>query len=312
MSANHQIAFGRILCPTDLSPESYEALRRAIALASVCRASLSVCHSLKSDSAVNVYQANRVKKQIEAAVRNHLLPADAAGIEWDVIVTAGEAADAIAREAAERRIDLIVMTSRWRPFGPTLLGSTTEAVCRIAPCPVMVTHPRRAGMDSPADGRTAFERVLVAYDFSTESELALAYGLTLAQEYRAELHLVHVLPRQGRAAAPELALMPSNVENALYRLDLAVPAGAGQQGSVIRAVRHGHPYREILAYAEENNLDLICMGASGADFGMQALFGSNADRVIRQAQCPVLIARLLKPKILAHTSHLSAVKENAR
>jgi nucleotide-binding universal stress UspA family protein len=38
------------------------------------------------------------------------------------------------------------------------------------------------------------KRVLVAYDFSDHSELALNYGLSLAQEYQAELHLLHVLP----------------------------------------------------------------------------------------------------------------------
>jgi len=60
---------------------------------------------------------------------------------------------------------------------------------------------------------------------------------------------------------------------------------------VKQAVKEGKPYREILAYAEEQEIDLICMGVRGAGFGMRALFGSNTDRVPRQAPCPVLIAR---------------------
>jgi nucleotide-binding universal stress UspA family protein len=51
----------------------------------------------------------------------------------------------------------------------------------------------------------------------------------------------------------------------------------------------------VLAYAEEQKIDLICVGASGTGFGMRALFGSNSDRVLRQAPCPVLIARPLRP-----------------
>jgi nucleotide-binding universal stress UspA family protein len=62
-------------------------------------------------------------------------------------------------------------------------------------------------------------------------------------------------------------------------------------------VRWGKPYREILGYAEENEIDLVCMGASGRNFGIGALFGSNVDRVLRQSPCPVLIARPLKPAI---------------
>jgi nucleotide-binding universal stress UspA family protein len=66
---------------------------------------------------------------------------------------------------------------------------------------------------------------------------------------------------------------------------------------VKRAVREGHPYREVLAYAHEQNIDLICMGASGTGFGMRAVFGSKADRVLRQAPCPVLIARPRQPAL---------------
>jgi hypothetical protein len=55
----------------------------------------------------------------------------------------------------------------------------------------------------------------------------------------------------------------------------------------------------VLAYAEDHAVELICMGASGTGFGMRALFGSNADRVLRQAPCPILIARPLKPTVAA-------------
>jgi nucleotide-binding universal stress UspA family protein len=64
------------------------------------------------------------------------------------------------------------------------------------------------------------------------------------------------------------------------------------------AVSEGHPYREILNYAERNEIDLISVGAHGAGFGMRALFGSNVDRVLRQAPCPVLVARPLRPKMI--------------
>jgi hypothetical protein len=62
-------------------------------------------------------------------------------------------------------------------------------------------------------------------------------------------------------------------------------------------VRWGKPYREVLAYTKEHDIDLVCMGAHGTGFGMQALVGSNVDRVLRQSPCPVLVARPLKPMI---------------
>ena len=51
----------------------------------------------------------------------------------------------------------------------------------------------------------------------------------------------------------------------------------------------------MLSYAKENNIDLIFMGAHGAGFGIQTLFGSNADRILRQSPCPTIVARPLKP-----------------
>jgi len=193
-----------------------------------------------------------------------------------------------------------VMRSRRRPYAAALLGSTAETVCRTAPCPVMVTHPAEQDWAGLTTNEIGLQRVLAAYDFSSDSELALSYGLSLAQECQAELHLLHVLPpRSARPGAPESAFMPPGAEDgfrdAASRLHAAVPPETRVWCEVKQAVREGHPYREVLAYADEQNIDLICMGASGTGFGMRALFGSNADRVLRQAPCPVLIARPLRP-----------------
>jgi nucleotide-binding universal stress UspA family protein len=149
--------------------------------------------------------------------------------------------------------------------------------------------------------RVDLKRVLVAYDFSDYSELALKYGLSIAQEHQADLHLLHVLP-PGAVSEPEIAWYPSKGEstyhNAARRLQRVVPAEVHLWCDVKTAVSEGHPYREILSYAERFEIDLISVGAHGAGFGMRALFGSNVDRVLRQAPCPVLVARPLRPGVV--------------
>ena len=139
--------------------------------------------------------------------------------------------------------------------------------------------------------------LLVAHDFSDNSEIALGYALALARKFQAELHLLHAIPEPSRE--PELA-WAGGVTDSLYHdaaraLHRAIPVGAGSCcGGVTTVVRWGKPFRETLAYAKDNEVDLICMGAHGTGFGANTLFGSNADRVLRQATCPVLIARPLK------------------
>ncbi|MFN7927604.1 MAG: universal stress protein [Blastocatellia bacterium] len=295
------IQIQRILCPTDLSPQSDEALQYALALARTYSAKLIVCHCVPPSMFVDVVEREKYREKFEASIRAQtgadstetLLPV------CEGMIVEEEPATAIARLAAEYRIDLIVMRSRRRPLAAALLGSTAEAVCRTAPCPVLVTHPNEfewAGLNSD---EISIRRVLVATDFSNDSELALQYGLSLAQEHQAELHLLHALPV---ALSPALAGMPVGIESDFQRaarqLHQAVPDEAHLWCKVVQSVRAGQPYREILTYAEEHDIDLICLGVHGAGFSMRALFGSNADRVLRQAPCPVLITRPLKPASL--------------
>jgi nucleotide-binding universal stress UspA family protein len=267
---NYMIGFKHILCPTDLTPESDAALRYAVALAGAYEAKLTVCHCSEASSPVDETMRGKFRKRVESCVRQwtgvgHCPPADFEGI-----VVEGHPTEAIVKMATERRVDLIVMRSRRRPVAAALLGSVTEAVCRTAPCPVLITHPDEREWAGLTSCEIDLRKILIAQDFSIESELALQLAISLAQEYQTELHLLHVLPV---ALAPTAAGLPQ----------------------VVQAVKCGQPYREILSYAEENEIDLICMGVHGAGFAMRALFGSNTDRVLRQAPCPALIARPLKP-----------------
>ena len=125
----------------------------------------------------------------------HCGPRGLAGLEWrSLVVECNDVGQTISDEAASYGVDLIVMRSRRRPHRAALLGSTAESVSRTAPCPVLVMHADEREWVSSADTPIDLKRVLVAYDFSDHSELALNYGLSLAQEYQAELHILHVLP----------------------------------------------------------------------------------------------------------------------
>ena len=300
MVLNERISFERILCPIGLMPDSDEALRYAIALTKV-GAKLTVMHCTGGDTETSLIDRSHIEETLGDSIAKHARLNAPATLDAKIVVVEGDPQIAISQEAARRRIDLIVMRSRRRPFAAALLGSTAESICRTAPCPVLVTHPSEMEWAGATTNDIGLKRVLVAYDFSIDSELALSYGLSLAQEYQAELHLIHVLPLRARAEAPEIAYMPFGFEPSFNevasRLKSAVPGEASLWCAIKQAVREGHPYREVLAYAEEQDIDLICMGASGTGFGMQALFGSNADRVLRQAPCPVLIARPLRPMI---------------
>lgn len=290
----------RILCPTDLTAESDEALRYALALARTYDAELIAYHCERAGGDPALDQSE-VKALFEQALFRYLGATELAAIDWRRVVEQGnDAGTAISDYAAEHGVDLIVMRSRRRPHRAALLGSTAETVCRSAPCPVMVMHSDQRDWVNGSSHEIAIKRVLVAYDFSDDSELALKQGLYFAQEYQAELHLLHVLPPSSLEES-EISWFPLGKEDAYHkaarRLQKAAPAEAHLWCEIKHSVCEGQAYREILNYAEKNAIDLVCIGAHGVGFASRALFGSNVDRVLRQAPCPVLVTRPLKPAI---------------
>lgn len=278
------IKLERILCPIDLAPESAAALRYAVALAQAYQAELLVGHF---PGAVLPMESPEILAKLGERIAPSMRTSPVRQVEV-VLVHGNDAADAITRTATEQQIDLVVMQSRRRPLAAALLGSVTEAVCRAVSCPVFVTHPQEPEETRPVE----FRRILVAHDFSLGARAACDWGLALAQQYQAELHLLHV-------AAPDTYLdleydpgvgtigkgVLSDLEREMVR-DL--PAELAQ--AIKTTIRSGKPAAEILAYAASQQVDLLCLGAHN-DSKPRGLFGSNADVILRQAPCPTLVAQ---------------------
>jgi nucleotide-binding universal stress UspA family protein len=292
---NKILNFERILCPVARSHESDEGLRYAILIARSYGARLSVL-TCKDGSSPGDETVEAVRTGIKRAIEHSFVSfpgsADAVRLDWDLtVVSNNRPEEAINREAASQNVDLIVMGSRSRPGASVVvLGSTAEAVCRTAPCSVLVTRHDAAR----TNGNLGLKKLLVATDFSNHSELALQHGLSLAQEYQSELHLVHVITG-AKSTEAEISWTSQETEGpyhaAARRLHDSVPAEAHLWSNVTHAVREGKAYREIVSYAVEQDIDLICIGAHGEGFTLGTLFGTNTDRVLRQAPCPVLVTR---------------------
>ncbi|MBI4852224.1 MAG: universal stress protein [Acidobacteria bacterium] len=276
----------KILCPTNLNPSSDEALRYGVALARAYNAKLYLCYVSEEEQKLTPEQVQQVFVE---SIAPYINMQERPEINWEGMVSSGEASEVIPQVAREIAADLIIMRSRRRPYAAMLLGSTAEAVCHTAKCPVLVTH-RKEKEWVDLEGEIKLNKVLVAYDFSEYSDLALNYGLSLAQEFQTELHLMNVSPN----SLAEDSKDSFDRNKALEHLQKQIPNEVHLWAKIIPIVATGKPYNQILSYAQENNIDLICIGAHGKENDTWALFGSNADRVLRQASCPVLIVHLAK------------------
>jgi len=133
------------------------------------------------------------------------------------------------------------------------------------------------------------QRILAATDFGPDGDEAVDYACGLAERLSTELHLLHVVPKGslpfGAGDEPERL---QSARQALGRL----PARITPQGlMIVRKIHEGVPAAEILRYAEENGIDLIALGTHGRNGLAHFVMGSVAERVIRAAPCPVVIAR---------------------
>ncbi|MDE2179413.1 MAG: universal stress protein [candidate division NC10 bacterium] len=155
------------------------------------------------------------------------------------------------------------------------------------------------------------KNILVPTDFSETSKAAVTYARELASTYHGSVHLLHVLPDpavQPWAFAVETEAMglsfPERVkrweERANAQMKNLLSETERKELHVRTVAQVGHPVQQILQYAKDQTIDLIVMGTTGRGtpapetfgaFPRHSPMGSVAERVVRQAPCPVLIVR---------------------
>jgi nucleotide-binding universal stress UspA family protein len=143
------------------------------------------------------------------------------------------------------------------------------------------------------------EKILVPLDFSPASVEALDYAVWLAKQFRAAIHLLHVYP-PDEASAPGAGHLLFQSAEAIERLNEELTGIHRKHVPTFRPenchIRGGRPYEEIVRLAREIDADLIALSTRGYSGLKHLLLGSTAERVVRNAPCPVLVTRKRKQK----------------
>lgn len=143
------------------------------------------------------------------------------------------------------------------------------------------------------------QRILCPVDFSESSDHACRYAVAFADNFKAELSLLHVVSPPiaalpGDHLAPDMmqADIDAIADASRTRLEeQAQELGAKISPQVKSTVLSGIPFLEIIRYGKEWNADLIIMGTHGRAGLQHLLIGSVAERVVRKAPCPVLTVK---------------------
>ena len=319
-----RISPNHILCAVDFSGFAPMVLAYGKALAREYNASLSVCHViqdavlLSSHASPGFSSHETTTLRLEEAAKNLRDLAKEYDIHATPLVALGHAADEIVRLARTHQIDLVIAaTHGGSGIKRFLVGSVTARLVKILECPLMVLHPHST--EKTALRQLPLKRVLVGCDFSPGSKLAFDYALSLAQEFEAEIHLVHVIKpyRQIQMAAapylpaaeweneekPEFRHLKESAAGEEYerrqhllkqiekRLGAMVPQESRNWCTPVTHVRQGEPYQELINYARVCEMDMMVLGIHGHSLLEKFLVGSTTERVLGRAECPVLAVR---------------------
>jgi nucleotide-binding universal stress UspA family protein len=280
--------FRNILFPTDFTANAHAALKYAAAFA--------------RHSGGRVFLLNVQDAKVNSGVQAQDLLGDPllSGVDKEWISVEGEPASEIAQAAVDHEIDLITVVMRGRNRLSRAFGSSiAEEIVAEAPCAVLAVRPPQRDFIEETEIR--LKRILLATNFRPSSVAATQLATQISNQLGAELHAVYVIgdyfeqisamfPEGGLAA---LTRLRSYVQERMSHLSRA-------GGGAATHITEGRPYQEIVKLADTLDADLIVIGTAvhGSLFGSSQVLGSEIERVIRNAPCPVLCvpaARVVTP-----------------
>jgi universal stress protein A len=139
------------------------------------------------------------------------------------------------------------------------------------------------------------KKILVPVDFSPPSQQGFRYAVKFAQQFRAELTLIHVLSRTRPNVAGLLTIpacsrdeLDTAKESLRYLLTSATAVGVTSARSIFRV---GLPAHEIVEAAKQLDVDLIVIATHVYTGWKHFRIGSTTERVVQAAPCPVFVVR---------------------
>ena len=144
----------------------------------------------------------------------------------------------------------------------------------------------------------SLKRILLPTDFSEHSVYAQKYACAFAEQFDAELHLLHVFhdlagiifdPFFGTPIGE--CIQQDFRETAEVRLRAMLDPKWAEERHVVCATAQGTPFLEIIRYAKRNDIDLIVVTTHGRTGLSRLLFGSTAEKLVRKTPCPVMVVR---------------------
>jgi nucleotide-binding universal stress UspA family protein len=148
-------------------------------------------------------------------------------------------------------------------------------------------------MASPANlSQIAVNNILLATDFSPESQNAFQCAVSIARRYGSSIFLTHVLPPEGSMGVGDSWVSLSDAVRKSAEMGMARLENTGELDSINHQfiIKSGITWDVISQALDEKDIDLLVMGTHGDKSVKKLFLGSTAETASRHANCPVLTA----------------------
>ena len=210
------------------------------------------------------------------------------GIKTKTQVVRGIPYQEIIKAAQSQDVDLIAMGKRGlNLLGRMLLGSTTTKVLREAHVPILtVRHAAK---------KPAVKRIVVPSSFSPADNIALEWAFEFAGTLGASVCLLHIIQAHKSWDTVKGGFMGRLRRVATEKLDAMLETVSAQKRKGVpeftRVKAFSRPWSGIVSFLREEGIDIIVMGTHARKGVPRFFLGSVAERVIREAPCPVITVR---------------------
>ena len=225
------------------------------------------------------------------------------GVAVEQMVAEGEPDEEIVATAARRGVEMIAMASHGRgAVGRAIFGSVADRVARTAPVPILILRPP----DEDADQSVVVSRLVVPLDGSQIAERALPVASALARQFDAPVHVVRAVD-----AASSLPITPGYLEvapavtaevtdriwqeaesEARSTVTAAVSRLRAEGVDASGGIVNGSPFFAISEATQPG--DLLVLTSHGRGGVQRWLLGSVAEKLMREADAPVLLVPALE------------------
>ena len=152
-------------------------------------------------------------------------------------------------------------------------------------------------MDPDRNDETTFSQILFCTDFSENADFAFSFAVDAASRRPGcRLYLLHVIPESEAQFWKTYIYEVDDVDaKARHDVDERIEVYRSRLPEPIELnveIRIGKDHQEILAFARDRQIDLIVMGRQGHGALQKALFGNVTEKVVRKADCAVLVVPL--------------------